>query len=155
MFLLIFFITAFLAFSNANEDEQRLYADLLNNYNALERPVENSSEALVVKVRLFMQQIVDVDEKNQMVQINAWIRYIWFDYKLKWDPSDYGGITDVRFPGSLDQIWKPDVLLYNSADENFDTTFKSNQLVYHTGEVNWIPPGILKFTCPMVVSNLI
>uniref|UniRef100_A0AC34RKQ2 Neurotransmitter-gated ion-channel ligand-binding domain-containing protein n=1 Tax=Panagrolaimus sp. JU765 TaxID=591449 RepID=A0AC34RKQ2_9BILA len=146
MFFRIFLLLFLINLSTCNEDEQRLYADLLNNYNPLERPVENSSEPLIVKVRLFLQQIIDVDEKNQMVQVNAWIRYIWEDYKLKWNPDDYGGIRDVRFPGNLEQIWKPDVLLYNSADQNFDTTFKSNQLVYHTGEVNWIPPGILKFT---------
>uniref|UniRef100_A0AC34RJN6 Neurotransmitter-gated ion-channel ligand-binding domain-containing protein n=1 Tax=Panagrolaimus sp. JU765 TaxID=591449 RepID=A0AC34RJN6_9BILA len=152
MFFRIFLLLFLINLSTCNEDEQRLYADLLNNYNPLERPVENSSEPLIVKVRLFLQQIIDVDEKNQMVQVNAWIRYIWEDYKLKWNPDDYGGIRDVRFPGNLEQIWKPDVLLYNSADQNFDTTFKSNQLVYHTGEVNWIPPGILKFTCPMVIT---
>ncbi len=84
-----------------------------------------------------MQQIVDIDEKNQVVQVNAWIRYvsgekfifplnkfcndfsayvplqIWYDYKLVWTPSEYGGIRDVRFPGTADQIWKPDILLYN------------------------------------------
>ena len=65
-----------------NEDEQRLYADLLNNYNPLERPVENASEPLVVKVRLFLQQIVDVDEKNQIVQVNAWIRYVSIIFKM-------------------------------------------------------------------------
>ena len=72
--LLLFF--SFIFIVAGNEDEQRLYADLLNNYNPLERPVENASEALVVKVRLFLQQIVDVDEKNQIVQVNAWIRYV-------------------------------------------------------------------------------
>uniref|UniRef100_A0A7E4V3N5 Uncharacterized protein n=1 Tax=Panagrellus redivivus TaxID=6233 RepID=A0A7E4V3N5_PANRE len=138
--------------TQASEEEQRLYADLLNNYNNLERPVANASEPLIVKVRLFLQQIIDVDEKDQVVQVNAWIRYIWYDYKLQWNPADYGGISDVRFLGSLEQIWKPDILLYNSADENFDTTYKSNQIVYNSGEVMWIPPGILKFTCPMVIT---
>ena len=78
MLILLIFVS-FLASGRGNEDEQRLYADLLNNYNALERPVENSSDPLVVKVRLFLQQIVDVDEKNQMVQVNAWIRYVCKD----------------------------------------------------------------------------
>uniref|UniRef100_A0A914REC3 Neurotransmitter-gated ion-channel ligand-binding domain-containing protein n=1 Tax=Parascaris equorum TaxID=6256 RepID=A0A914REC3_PAREQ len=137
---------------SSSDDEMRLYNDLLTNYNALERPVSNASEPLVVKMRLFLQQIVDVDEKNQVVQINAWLRFIWKDYKLKWDPEEYGGIKDVRFPGGADQIWRPDILLYNSADENFDSTYKSNLLVYNSGEVNWIPPGILKFSCRIDIT---
>ncbi|VDM44142.1 unnamed protein product [Toxocara canis] len=135
-----------------SDEEMRLYADLLTNYNPLERPVADSKDPIVVKMRLFLQQIVDVDEKNQVVQINAWLRFIWEDYKLKWDPQEYGGIKDVRFPGGADQIWRPDILLYNSADENFDSTFKSNLLVYSSGEVNWIPPGILKFSCRIDIT---
>ncbi len=46
------------------------------NYNALERPVPNSSQPLVVKIRVFLQQIIDVDEKNQVIQVNAWLRYV-------------------------------------------------------------------------------
>lgn len=59
-------------------DERQLYTDLLTNYNVLERPVSNSSAPLIIKMRLFLQQIVDVDEKNQVIQINAWIRYVSF-----------------------------------------------------------------------------
>ncbi|KAM3720845.1 Acetylcholine receptor [Dirofilaria immitis] len=139
-------------FVSASIDEKQLYADLLTNYNVLERPVSNSSTPLVIKMRLFLQQIVDVDEKNQVVQINAWIRYIWKDYKLKWDPREYGGIKDLHFPGDNSRIWRPDILLYNSADDNFDSTFKSNLLVYNSGEVNWIPPGILKFSCKLDIT---
>ncbi|VDO65487.1 unnamed protein product [Onchocerca flexuosa] len=81
-----------------------------------------------------------------------WEENIWEDYKLKWDPREYGGIKDLHFPGDNSRIWRPDILLYNSADDNFDSTFKSNLLVYSTGEVNWIPPGILKFSCKLDIT---
>ena len=57
----------------------------------------------------------------------------------------YDGITDVRVPS--DSMWKPDVLLYNSVDSNFDSTFKTNLVVYSDGTVNWIPPGIFQISC--------
>lgn len=41
---------------------------------------------------------------------------------------------------------------FYSADDNFDSTFKSNLLVYSNGEVNWIPPGILKFSCKLDIT---
>ncbi|KAK5964568.1 Neurotransmitter-gated ion-channel ligand binding domain protein, partial [Trichostrongylus colubriformis] len=38
------------------------------------------------------------------------------------------------------------------AAEDFDSTYKSNLLVYSSGEVNWIPPGVLKFVCKLDVT---
>lgn len=35
----------------------------------------------------------------------------WNDYNLKWEPSQYGNITDLRIPPH--RIWKPDLLMYN------------------------------------------
>ncbi|VDD96569.1 unnamed protein product [Enterobius vermicularis] len=69
----------------------------------------------------------------------------WTDYNLTWDPEEYGNITSLRFPAS--RLWKPDVLLYNSVDSNFDSTYQVNILVSNDGSVTWIPPGIFKFSC--------
>ncbi|CAB3407732.1 unnamed protein product [Caenorhabditis bovis] len=158
VFLRMLYPFGFLVFScifapvRPSRSETKLFTDLLKGYNPLERPVRNASSPVIVKIKLFLQQILDVDEKNQIVSINAWLSYTWFDYKLQWIPQKYAGIQDIRFPGSADHIWKPDVLLYNSAAEDFDSTFKSNLLVYHTGTVVWIPPGVLKFVCPLDVT---
>ncbi|KAJ6645845.1 Neuronal acetylcholine receptor subunit alpha-7, partial [Pseudolycoriella hygida] len=53
--------------------EKRLLNNLLANYNTLERPVANESEPLSVKFGLTLQQIIDVDEKNQILTTNAWL----------------------------------------------------------------------------------
>eukprot|EP00064_Thunnus_orientalis_P019770 superscaffoldBa00005104_g19898 len=53
--------------------------------------------------------------------------------------SDYPGVTNVRFPDS--QIWRPDILLYNSADERFDASFHTNILVNSTGYCQYLPPA--------------
>ena len=39
-------------------------------------------------------------------------------------------------------LWKPDLLLYNSANENFDPKYSSHLIVYNTGLIEQIPPGI-------------
>ncbi|PIO72047.1 Neurotransmitter-gated ion-channel ligand binding domain protein [Teladorsagia circumcincta] len=77
---------------------------------------------------------------------------IWIDYRLAWNVSRYGGVTSIRFAGGENQIWRPDVLLYNSANEDFDSTYKSNEVVYSTGEVNWVPPGIFRASCKMDIT---
>lgn len=35
----------------------------------------------------------------------------WFDYKLQWDPQEYGGIDMLYVPS--ENIWLPDIVLYN------------------------------------------
>ena len=35
----------------------------------------------------------------------------WFDYKLSWDPSEYGGVDKIYVPS--EEIWLPDIVLYN------------------------------------------
>ncbi|CAJ0939493.1 unnamed protein product, partial [Mesorhabditis belari] len=130
--------------------ERRLYEELMRDYNVLERPVENHKQAVSVKLKVSLQQIIDVDEKNQVVNVNAWLDYTWFDYKLVWDIKEYGNITDVRFPAG--RIWKPDVLLYNSVDSNFDSAYPTNMLVYNTGKISWVPPGIFKISCKIDIK---
>ncbi|EYC40298.1 hypothetical protein Y032_0620g740 [Ancylostoma ceylanicum] len=128
----------------------QLYTKLLENYEPLERPVANSSEPVDVKMGLVLQQIVSVDEKNQVVDVNAWLKLSWYDYSLTWDPKKFDGVADLRF--KKNQLWTPDVLLYNSADPQFDSSFQSNLLVYPDGLVNWIPPGIFRISCRIAVA---
>ena len=76
--------------------ERRLLNDLSLNYNKLERPVAEESEALVIKFGLTLQQILDVvitvtypfcflslsdyqilqDEKNQIITTNLWLNWV-------------------------------------------------------------------------------
>ncbi|KAK9542383.1 hypothetical protein VZT92_000252 [Zoarces viviparus] len=126
-------------------EQSRLYKDLMAGYNPLVRPVSNDSQSLTVKLGLTLMQIMDVDEKNQVLTTNIWLQLFWDDSYLQWDPSAYPGVSNVRFPDHL--IWKPDILLYNSADERFDATFHTNILVNSSGSCSYIPPGIFKSTC--------
>ncbi|CAI4232827.1 unnamed protein product [Auanema sp. JU1783] len=139
----------------ASVDEFRLLQYLKENYNYFERPVYNSSDPLDVKVRLFLNQILDVDEKNQIMSILAYVDYHWFDYKLHWDPEKFGGIRDIRFAGEKDapfKLWKPDILLFNSVSEVFDSTYSSRFVVNYDGHVQQNPPGIFKFICKIDVT---
>ncbi|WKX96514.1 hypothetical protein Q1695_012725 [Nippostrongylus brasiliensis] len=139
----------------ASFDEYRLLQYLKENYDHFERPVENSSLPLDVKVRFLLNQILDVDEKNQVMSILAYIDFHWNDYKLRWDPRAFGGVKDVRFAGEADapfKLWRPDVLLFNSVSEAFDSTYSSRFIVNYDGEVQQNPPGIFRFICKVDVT---
>ncbi|XP_059080780.1 neuronal acetylcholine receptor subunit alpha-7-like isoform X8 [Tigriopus californicus] len=131
-------------------NERRLINDLLEKYNNLERPVYNESEALKLAFGLTLQQIIDVDEKNQILTTNIWLNLDWKDVNMVWNKSEYGNIEDIRMPPQ--KLWKPDVLMYNSADEAFDGTYQTNVVVNSNGSCTYIPPGIFKSTCKIDIT---
>ncbi|XP_047000668.1 neuronal acetylcholine receptor subunit alpha-7-like [Schistocerca americana] len=136
--------------SEQGPHEKKLLNRLLGAYNTLERPVANESEPLEVKFGLTLQQIIDVDEKNQILTTNAWLNMEWVDYNLRWNESEYGGVKDLRI--TPNKIWRPDILMYNSADEGFDGTYHTNVVVRHNGSCLYVPPGIFKSTCKIDIT---
>ncbi|VDM75288.1 unnamed protein product [Strongylus vulgaris] len=112
----------------SNRYAEQLYEDLLYYYNKNVRP----------------------DEVNQVLTTNLWLEMQWFDYKLSWDPARWGGIRKLHIPS--DQIWIPDILLYNNADGEPHISILSDALVYHNGLIVWKPPSIYKSFCPINIE---
>ncbi|XP_066152609.1 acetylcholine receptor subunit alpha-like isoform X1 [Euwallacea fornicatus] len=135
---------------SGNPHAKRLYDDLLSNYNKLVRPVVNVSDALSVKIKLKLSQLIDVNLKNQIMTTNVWVEQSWYDYKLKWNPRDYGNVDMLHVPS--DNIWRPDIVLYNNADGNFEMTLATKATLNYTGRVEWKPPAIYKSSCEIDVE---
>ncbi|OWR43038.1 nicotinic acetylcholine receptor subunit alpha 3 [Danaus plexippus plexippus] len=133
-----------------NPDAKRLYDDLLSNYNKLVRPVLNVSDALTVRIKLKLSQLIDVNLKNQIMTTNLWVEQSWYDYKLSWEPREYGGVEMLHVPS--DHIWRPDIVLYNNADGNFEVTLATKATLNYTGRVEWRPPAIYKSSCEIDVE---
>ncbi|KPM11643.1 acetylcholine receptor subunit alpha-like protein 2 [Sarcoptes scabiei] len=74
----------------------------------------------------------------------------WYDYKLTWDPKDYGGVDMINVPA--ESIWLPDIVLFNNADGNYEVTLMTKATVYNTGLVVWNPPALYKSTCKIDVQ---
>ncbi|XP_055679483.1 acetylcholine receptor subunit alpha-like isoform X1 [Lutzomyia longipalpis] len=133
-----------------NPDAKRLYDDLLSNYNKLVRPVVNTSDVLKVCIKLKLSQLIDVNLKNQIMTTNLWVEQSWYDYKLRWEPKEYGGVQMLHVPS--DHIWRPDIVLYNNADGHYEVTLMTKATVYHTGLVIWQPPAVYKSSCSIDVE---
>ncbi|KAK9506752.1 hypothetical protein O3M35_008629 [Rhynocoris fuscipes] len=133
----------------ANPDAKRLYDDLLSNYNRLIRPVSNNTDTLTVWLRLKMSQLLEMNLKNQVMTTNLWVEQKWIDYKLRWDPEDYGGVEMLYVPS--EHIWLPDIVLYNNADGNYEVTLMTKATLKYNGEVIWRPPAIYKSSCEINV----
>ncbi|ELK06796.1 Neuronal acetylcholine receptor subunit alpha-10 [Pteropus alecto] len=89
----------------------KLFRDLFANYTSALRPVADTDQALNVTLEVTLSQIIDMDERNQVLTLYLWIRQEWADAYLRWDPDDYGGLDAIRIPSSL--VWRPDIVLYN------------------------------------------
>nr|XP_028599703.1 neuronal acetylcholine receptor subunit alpha-3 isoform X1 [Podarcis muralis] len=132
------------------EAEHRLYNELFANYNNIIRPVENVSDPVMISFEVSLSQLVKVDEVNQIMETNLWLRHMWNDYKLKWNPEKYGGVQFIRVPSQ--KIWKPDIVLYNNAVGDFQVDDKTKALLNYTGNVTWMPPAIFKSSCKIDVT---
>lgn len=58
--------------------ERHLINQLLENYNPLERPVMKETDRLNVNFSVTLQQIIDVDEKNQILISNLWLNIVCY-----------------------------------------------------------------------------
>ncbi|XP_070810003.1 neuronal acetylcholine receptor subunit alpha-5 [Pituophis catenifer annectens] len=131
------------------KSEDRLFKYLFEDYERWVRPVEHLNDTIKVKFGLAISQLVDVDEKNQLMTTNVWLKQEWVDVKLMWDPEDYAGITSIRVPS--DSLWIPDIVLYDNADGHFEGT-STKAIVKHDGTIVWTPPANYKSSCTIDVT---
>ncbi|XP_051254352.1 neuronal acetylcholine receptor subunit alpha-10a [Dicentrarchus labrax] len=129
---------------------QKLLNDLFTNYTSALRPVEDTNNILNVTLQVTLSQIIDMDERNQILTAYLWIRQVWVDAYLKWNKDDYDGLDTIRIPSSY--VWRPDIVLYNNADDHFTGPMDTNVVIRHDGQIMWDSPAITKSSCKVDVS---
>ena len=91
----------------------RLYGDLLQDFNRNIRPPYELRESLIVNATFSLFSVKDFDDISGTLSITGGVMLTLFDYRLQWMPSEYSNITVVTIPRSA--IWVPDVVVINSA----------------------------------------
>ncbi|XP_034714667.1 neuronal acetylcholine receptor subunit alpha-9-I [Etheostoma cragini] len=129
---------------------RKLLADLMEDYSSALRPVDETDKALNVSLQITLSQIKDMDERNQVLTTYLWIRLVWHDAYLKWNKEDYDNLEMINIPSDL--VWKPDIVLYNKADEDSSGASSTNVKLRYNGEIVWDSPAITKSTCVVDVS---
>ncbi|TPP56143.1 Nicotinic acetylcholine receptor non-alpha subunit [Fasciola gigantica] len=149
--------------------EKRLLAHLFNQsrwdaHNPMERPTPIEGKPVQVFLKCYLNQIMDMDEKNQVLSTIIWLDLKWRDYHFQWNKSEYGNINQINVPPS--KLWKPDIILYNSANENFDQIFPTQFLVRRPSVyVDIIPKTgsrrvcsiqfvVSKWNCSLLIRNI-
>ncbi|CAF3718419.1 unnamed protein product [Rotaria socialis] len=147
--ILLFLVTSTIG----GQHERRLLKHLFikQQHDPLERPTKNDSESVSVHLAFSFINLIDFDIKNNVLITKFWMTQTWQDYSMTWKPQLYGNIDAIRIPTT--KIWLPDIVLYNSVDENYDNYMKTNAVVAHTGQILYVSPRIFKSTCSFNTSS--
>ncbi|KAM6149918.1 neuronal acetylcholine receptor subunit beta-4 [Erethizon dorsatum] len=133
--------------------EEKLMDDLLNktHYNNLIRPATSSSQLVSIQLQLSLAQLISVNEREQIMTTNVWLKQAWTDYRLAWNSSRYEGVNILRIPAK--RIWLPDIVLYNNADGTYEVSVYTNVVLRSNGSIEWLPPAIYKSACKIEVRH--
>ncbi|GFN77777.1 neuronal acetylcholine receptor subunit alpha-3 [Plakobranchus ocellatus] len=138
--------------SGGSADMSRLLDKIFQGYNPAVLPRINNSRPVEVQVGMGIIAVVELDTKTQVLNLRAYVRVMWTDYILHWDPSDYGNITYVIL--SQNTVWKPDITLISSLKENIYVGGEEVLLrLNYNGVVSWQPAFNSDFTCEVDVSK--
>eukprot|EP00058_Branchiostoma_floridae_P012572 XP_002598060.1 hypothetical protein BRAFLDRAFT_85725 [Branchiostoma floridae] len=90
----------------------------------------------VIRFNGSVGQIVDLDEKKELLIASVVIDFTWQDSRLKWEPEYYGNIRNLTVPGS--SIWNPAFTLKMNADPLYQGLPKDVPILISTdGTVTW------------------
>jgi nicotinic acetylcholine receptor len=122
-----------------------LVRDLLGDY---EKDVDPGNITLHFGLGLVC---ANLDSTTNLLTIRLVEKYFWSDPRLRWVPSEHGGLTQLRVPAR--KIWTPDFKLYNGVDEA-EVRDDVNALLGADGSVTWIPLVTYKtFSSPHTDAN--
>lgn len=109
--------------------EQLFIKQLLSNYEIASRPIQYGNETLNIFLCIILKQIIDLDEKNQILHTSLLIQLKWIDETIQlrmlqlYDLYHRNNTTNklkTYFPSLVlpsSRIWTPDLYVYNNADD--------------------------------------
>nr|XP_054752683.1 neuronal acetylcholine receptor subunit alpha-10-like [Lytechinus pictus] len=78
------------------------------------------------------------------------MRMMWIDENLTWDPSEYGGVNITTLLPS--DVWTPDISLYENAQKDFISIQETYILVSYNGSMDWYFPAFVTSVCPIDIT---
>jgi len=133
--------------------EKLLHSTLLDDYNAEVRPFPAVGHPLIVHFRMGIKQLMELDVKEQVLKLTAFLVFKWHDPQLQWNVSEYGNTSRINFEAS--SIWTPDVILLNTADETsyaHTDLYKTKAQVESSGLVHWNNIVTWKSSCDLDIT---
>ncbi|XP_052776230.1 neuronal acetylcholine receptor subunit alpha-10-like [Mya arenaria] len=140
-----------------------LHAHLFTNYTAELIPTCIAGNVINITLDVALRQIVNLDEKEQVLSTNVWLRMDWKDRRLRWDPALYNNVKVVYV--SYKSVWVPDLVIHDfcvivgksrllCAEEQMMPGKEDFRVkVRATGDVHYKFPTLLRSICRVDVTN--
>ncbi|XP_078661456.1 neuronal acetylcholine receptor subunit alpha-10-like [Branchiostoma floridae x Branchiostoma belcheri] len=125
-------------------EARKLKRHLLTDYETGLRPVRHVTTQTTVQIGIDFRQIIDIDEKNQVMSSAVWLRQYWTDEALQWNSSDFWNISSINIPSK--EVWLPDTVLYNSVGSDHNQLM-TNVGINSAGYMTWMAPRIFASSC--------
>ncbi|EFO97279.1 CRE-LGC-4 protein [Caenorhabditis remanei] len=132
--------------------EEALYRSLLDHtiYEKDVRPCIHHSQPTNVTFGFLLNQIVEMDERNQALTTRSWLNINWMDPRLSWNETLWSDIKAIYIPHA--RIWKPDIILVNNAiREYYASLVSTDVMVTSDGNVTWLFSALFRSSCPIRV----
>ncbi|XP_072046738.1 neuronal acetylcholine receptor subunit alpha-7-like [Amphiura filiformis] len=125
-------------------DHMNATDELLSNYgHVYSRPVPFFNQTIVLEFFMYVNQIIDLNEREQLLTVSALIEMEWQDMYLIWNTTKYPGVTHLNIP--ISEIWHPDIWLY----ENVHLYWPKDGLcwLFPDGKVIWAIASLFTTSC--------
>ncbi|KAK3775782.1 hypothetical protein RRG08_047970 [Elysia crispata] len=136
------------------EEATSLLDNLIYNsgYKPQVRPLLNQSDVLEVYLIFELLSIVEVNDVFQSFTCNGFLGFFWSDQILRWNASDYGGVSMITPESSA--VFRPRIALLNTMGER-DLFGQDNApvVVRSNGLTSWIPGSIFHVSCKLDLTN--
>ncbi|KAI6232385.1 hypothetical protein M3Y95_00480400 [Aphelenchoides besseyi] len=131
--------------------EELLYKTLLDDrwYELNVRPTYHHTVPTNITFGFLLNQIVEMDERNQKLTTRCWLNVNWLDKRLTWNASHWDGIKQLYIP--YQKIWRPDITLVNNAFATYEI-LSTDVMVTSEGNVTWLLSAMYISNCAITVK---
>eukprot|EP00057_Strongylocentrotus_purpuratus_P001883 XP_003723410.1 PREDICTED: neuronal acetylcholine receptor subunit alpha-2 [Strongylocentrotus purpuratus] len=107
-------------------------------------------ESTTVDMSLSLEKLNKLDFYKGTIQMTVTLKMMWKDFRLRWDPAQYGNISDILIPSS--KLWIPEISLYNSnSPSEMLKGFSAH--VYSYGSISYHPSMKIEADCSLDLKD--
>lgn len=131
----------------------QLHEDIFNRkYDKVFRPGENRAIPTEISIFFYMKSLKEFIESDGKIGIVGTLGLEWVDYRLVWEPTNYGGDLN-RTTVFVYDIWTPYIVLMNPYDKIKPVLLQELSCkAWETGYIQCLPPNIFDASCDADVT---
>ena len=128
--------------------QMNIVSSLLDNgtYDKRVPPYDPVFHTVTTSVGYKLNTVIEIDEVQETMTTAGYLRIIWIDEDLSWDPRSFDGTEYIYLPQN--SVWKPDLVLANGIKKVDQLGYDMGLVVVdYNGTVVWEPFEVFTTKC--------